>query len=75
MTPSQAHRSRLPVLGGTRQNAFLNPETASSYQASPMTRQPLGGHVARNLGSFALGGAGKVSRRSGGSAHTGLLGR
>ncbi|KAF2034866.1 hypothetical protein EK21DRAFT_97095 [Setomelanomma holmii] len=47
-TPSQSHRSRLPVLGGTRQNGFLNVEPGPPYQASPITRQPLGGGVARS---------------------------
>lgn len=74
-TPSQAHRSRLPVLGGTRQNAFLNAESGPPYQASPITRQPMGGGVARNAGSFALGGAGRTSRKSGGAGNYGSLGR
>ncbi|KAF1840996.1 uncharacterized protein K460DRAFT_359534 [Cucurbitaria berberidis CBS 394.84] len=73
-TPSQAHRSRLPVLGGARQNPYLNPEAGPSYQASPLTRQPLVGNVAaRGLGNFALGG--KSSGRAGGIANTEPLGR
>ncbi|KAF1837571.1 hypothetical protein BDW02DRAFT_586535 [Decorospora gaudefroyi] len=74
-TPSDAHRSRLPVLGGTRQNHYLNPDIAPSYNQSPMTRQPLVGGVApRGLGNFAQGE--KTSRRSGdtGNADTGNTG-
>jgi hypothetical protein len=76
-TPSNARRSRLPVLGGTHQNAFLDQNVGPPYQNSPMTRQPLGGGVGRNLGNFALGGGGggKVSRRSGGTPINGPLGR
>ncbi|KAF2833227.1 hypothetical protein CC86DRAFT_279026 [Ophiobolus disseminans] len=74
-TPSNAHRSRLPVLGSTRQNVYLSQDTGPPYQNSPMTRQPLGGGVARNLGSFGLGGGGKTSRRSGGTPNNGPLGR
>lgn len=74
-TPSNAHRSRLPILGGTRQNVFLNQDPGPSYQNSPMTRQPLGGGVTRNLGNFALGGGGKTSRRSGGTPINGRSGR
>ncbi|KAF1941786.1 hypothetical protein EJ02DRAFT_346880 [Clathrospora elynae] len=73
-TPSQAHRSRLPVLGGTRQNSYLNPEAAPTYQNSPMTRQPLVAGVApRALGNFAMGG--KTSMRAGGTTNTEPLGR
>ncbi|KAH3980295.1 hypothetical protein HBI56_141620 [Parastagonospora nodorum] len=76
-TPGLSQRSRLPVLGGTRQNVLLNHDSGPSYQASPMTRQPLGS-ISRNvgnMGSFALGGQGKKSRRSGGAANMGPLGR
>ncbi|KAH7095373.1 RXT2-like protein [Paraphoma chrysanthemicola] len=69
--PSQVHGSRIPVLGGTRQNAFLDAESGPPYQASPMIRQPLGGGVARNSGSFA----GRMSRRSGEAGNFGSLGR
>ncbi|KAF2131486.1 hypothetical protein P153DRAFT_286395 [Dothidotthia symphoricarpi CBS 119687] len=74
-TPSQgqSRSSRLPTLGGTRQNAFRNPDIGPPYQASPITRQPLGGNASRNMGAFALGG--KTSRRSGGMANAGPLGR
>ncbi|KAH7085724.1 RXT2-like protein [Paraphoma chrysanthemicola] len=70
-TPSQVPGSRIPVLGGTRQIAFLNAESGPPYQASPTTRQPLGGGAARNSGSFA----GRLSRRSGESGNFGSLGR
>lgn len=74
-TPSLAHRSRLPVLGGTRQKSFLHVDAGSPYQASPLTRQPLvsGRSPTRNLGSFALGS--QPSRMGGRSENTGLLGR
>ncbi|KAF1911771.1 RXT2-like protein [Ampelomyces quisqualis] len=72
-TPSQAQRSRLPVLGGTRPNAFSNIESGPPYQASPMNRQSLGGGVARNMASFALSGSGQGSRRAGRDENTGLL--
>ncbi|KAL6703246.1 hypothetical protein ACN47E_010034 [Coniothyrium glycines] len=64
-TPSQPRHSRLPVLGGARQNDFLQSAGAApSYQASPATRQPLGSGInAANPGTFALNG--KVSRRGG----------
>ncbi|KAI4912441.1 hypothetical protein J4E90_005845 [Alternaria incomplexa] len=71
-TPSQAHRSQLPVLGGSRQPPpYLSQDAHSSYQNSPMTRQPLASG-ARGLGNFMLG---KSSRRTGGTANTGPLGR
>ena len=73
-TPSHPHRSRLPVLGGTRQNPYLNPDAGSSYQASPISRQPLvGGLAARNLGSFGLGRT--SSKRNGDSLNAGLHGQ
>jgi hypothetical protein len=73
-TPSQAHRSRLPVLGGTRQHAYLNPDGGASYQASPMARQPLGSGInTENLGSIPLGD--KSLRRAGAYADGRPLGR
>ena len=76
-TPGHSQRSRLPVLGGIRQNVPHNHDSGPSYQASPMTRQPLGSisHNVGSMGSFALGGQGKKSRRSGGAANMGPLGR
>ncbi|KAI4611037.1 uncharacterized protein J4E87_010640 [Alternaria ethzedia] len=63
---------RLPVLGGSRQPPpYLSQDAHSSYQNSPMTRQPLASG-ARGLGNFMLG---KSSRRTGGTANTGPLGR
>ncbi|KAF2120971.1 hypothetical protein BDV96DRAFT_641610 [Lophiotrema nucula] len=73
-TPSQAqHRSRLPVLGGHRTNAFINAEGGPAYQPSPMTRQPLGAGTRNNLGGFGMGA--KTSKRSGGAGVGGPLGR
>ncbi|KAH8731168.1 RXT2-like protein [Phaeosphaeriaceae sp. PMI808] len=63
-TPSQVHRSQLPVLGGIRQNHLFGQESNAPYQASPIPQQPLGG-IARNLGNFALDNAGKRSRKAG----------
>jgi hypothetical protein len=61
----------------------MSQDTTSSYQQSPMTRQPLvgggggggsgSGAAARGMGSFALGG--KTPRRAGGTVNTGPLGR
>ncbi|EDU39993.1 predicted protein [Pyrenophora tritici-repentis Pt-1C-BFP] len=68
-TPSNPHKSRLPVLGGTRQNPYLNPDAATPYQSSTMTRQPLAGSMApHDLGNFARGGR-SSGRPAGG--HTG----
>jgi hypothetical protein len=54
-TPSQAQpRGRLPVLGGTRANAYMAPEAGPAYQPSPANRQPFGVGP-RNLGGFGLG--------------------
>ncbi|EMD91485.1 hypothetical protein COCC4DRAFT_188455 [Bipolaris maydis ATCC 48331] len=64
-TPSQARRSRLPVLGGTRQNPYLNQEPTSSFQNSPMIRQPVAGGFLHS---------GKSSRRTSNFANTGPLG-
>ncbi|KAE8851708.1 hypothetical protein HRS9122_01995 [Pyrenophora teres f. teres] len=70
-TPSNHNKSCLPVLGGTRQNPYLNMDSATPYQNSPMTRQPLTGGVApRDLGNFSLGG--RPSRRPAGAGHTGV---
>ncbi|KAL6155900.1 hypothetical protein ACJBU6_06096 [Exserohilum turcicum] len=53
-TPLQARRSRLPVLGGTRQNPYLNQQSTPSFQRSTMTRQPMGvGSAVQDLGGFA----------------------
>ncbi|KAL1599627.1 hypothetical protein SLS60_007430 [Paraconiothyrium brasiliense] len=58
-----SHRSQIPVMGGTRQNAFNNVDIGPPYQASPMTRQPLAGNInARNM-NFGLSGG--MSKRSG----------
>ncbi|EUC32944.1 hypothetical protein COCCADRAFT_5473 [Bipolaris zeicola 26-R-13] len=64
-TPSQPRRSRLPVLGGTRQNPYLNQEPTSSFQNSPMIRQPMAGGFSHSR---------KPSRRTGNFANTGPLG-
>lgn len=64
-TPSQARRSHLPVLGGTRQNPYLNQEPTSSFQNSPMIRQPMAGGFSHS---------GKSSRRTGNFANTSPLG-
>ncbi|KAI4946101.1 hypothetical protein J4E91_007544 [Alternaria rosae] len=63
----------LPALGGSRQPPpYLDQDAHSSYQNSPMTRQPLAGGVGvRGLGNFSLGGK---SRRTGGAANNGPLG-
>ncbi|KAF2189743.1 hypothetical protein K469DRAFT_747758 [Zopfia rhizophila CBS 207.26] len=66
-TPSQQqaqHRSRLPVLGSTRQNAFLGGDAGVPYQPPPLTRQPLG--VPRSLGGFGFGAGAKAGKRHGG---------
>ncbi|KAF2002949.1 hypothetical protein P154DRAFT_520703 [Amniculicola lignicola CBS 123094] len=63
-TPSQSHRSRLPVLGGTRpsNNSLLGVNAGPAYQPSPVTtRQPLG--VGRNMGAFGF-------KRPGGANNT-----
>ncbi|KAF2706851.1 Clavaminate synthase-like protein [Pleomassaria siparia CBS 279.74] len=63
-TGTQGQRIRLPVLGGTRQNAF---DSGPAYQPTPMARHALGGGGSRNLG--ALGGFGigpKGTTRPGG---------
>ncbi|KAF2746491.1 hypothetical protein M011DRAFT_487263 [Sporormia fimetaria CBS 119925] len=55
-TPSQSqsqHRSRLPVLGGARSNAFAEQQSGAGYQASPAQRQPLG-VPARNMGGYGF---------------------
>ncbi|KAJ4354574.1 uncharacterized protein N0V89_006311 [Didymosphaeria variabile] len=58
-----SRRSQIPVMGGTRQNAFNNVDIGPPYQASPMTRQPLAGNInARNM-NFGLSGS--TSKRSG----------
>ncbi|KAI8936492.1 hypothetical protein NX059_006897 [Plenodomus lindquistii] len=73
ITPSQAHRSRLPVLGGSSQNPYMSQNADRPYQASPMTRQPLVGSVAarqtRNA-PFAR----NSTRRNGDNANGGHLG-
>lgn len=61
-TPSGAHRSHLPVIGGTRHNPYLNQNIGVSYKTSPITRHPLVTGVAgHNFGNFSLGS--KMSRR------------
>ncbi|KAF2272097.1 uncharacterized protein EI97DRAFT_407010 [Westerdykella ornata] len=53
-TPLQGqHRSRLPVLGGTRANAFVGTDAGPAYQPSPATRQPLGLR-SQNIGGFGF---------------------
>lgn len=61
-TPSQFPRSRLPVLGGSHQNVYLDPGVASVSQASPIIRQP--------LGEFSRA---KMPRRTNGTVNTGPL--
>lgn len=52
-SPQAQPRSRLPVLGSSRNNAFLGAEAAPAYVGSPLlNRQPLGG--ARNFGGFGF---------------------
>ncbi|KAL1791855.1 hypothetical protein ACET3X_009606 [Alternaria dauci] len=73
-TPAQAHKSQLPVLGGSRQPPYLSQDIGSSYHNSPMTRQPVASGLGpRGLGNFSLGG--KSSRRTGGANSTGPVGR
>lgn len=73
-TPSQAHRSRLPVLGGSSQNPYMSHNANVPYQASPVTRQPIIGSVAaRQMRNAPF--ARTSSRRNGSTTHTGPLGR
>ncbi|KAF2856040.1 hypothetical protein T440DRAFT_438628 [Plenodomus tracheiphilus IPT5] len=73
-TPAQAHRSRLPVLGGSSQNPYISQNADLPYQASPMARQPLVGGVAtRQMGNAAF--ARSSSRRNESNANAGPLGR
>ncbi|KAF2447958.1 hypothetical protein P171DRAFT_235289 [Karstenula rhodostoma CBS 690.94] len=56
---NQSHRSQIPVMGGTRQNAF-NIDIGPPYRASPTTRQPLTGNLTpRNRNVGLAGGASK----------------
>ncbi|USP74319.1 hypothetical protein yc1106_01593 [Curvularia clavata] len=62
-TPSQSRRGCLPVLGGTRQNPYLN-QVPTSFQHSPVIRQPMAGRsVMQDLGRFVH--SSKSSRRTG----------
>jgi hypothetical protein len=64
-TPSGfQHRSRLPVLGGSRQS-FFGPENGSSFQPSPAVRQPLGGGARPSRG-FGFGVGTNAGKRAGG---------
>lgn len=70
----RSHRSQLPVMGcGARQNAFRNVDVGPPYQASPMTRQPVGGNLnSRNMNFGIQGGK---SKRTGMGNLGGHLGR
>lgn len=73
-TPSQAHRSRLPVLGGSNQNPYLSQNANVPYQASPSTRLPLGsGVAARQMGNTPF--ARTSARESASNNSTRPLGR
>lgn len=60
---AQETRNQLPVLGGARQEAFVNSASGRSYHASPMLRQPAGGGIgSRDMG---FGVSGQKSRKRG----------
>ncbi|KAF2267031.1 hypothetical protein CC78DRAFT_531116 [Lojkania enalia] len=72
-TPSQSqhqNRSRLPILCCTRANPQLNSGSGPSYQASSITRQPLG-VGSRNIGGLGFGT--KTSKRRSGPIADGHL--
>ncbi|KAL5373391.1 hypothetical protein DPSP01_012749 [Paraphaeosphaeria sporulosa] len=59
---NQSHRSQIPVMGGTRQNAF-NVEIGPPYRASSATRQPLASNSTPRQRNFGLpGGAAKRTK-------------
>ena len=72
-TPSQVHghRSRLPVLGGARQNAFSGVDSGPLYRPSPV--QQFGDFGPRNSNRFEFGGEG--SKRVSSEPINSLLGR
>ncbi|KAL5431227.1 hypothetical protein PMIN05_009638 [Paraphaeosphaeria minitans] len=68
---NQSHRSQIPVMGGTRQNA-LNVDIGPPYRASPTMRQPLVSNLTPRDRRFGLTGG--ASKRSG-MRNIGHLGR
>lgn len=67
---SQSHRSQIPVMGGTRQNAF-NVETGPPYRASPIMRQPLASNLIPRDRNFGLGSGAPKRTGMGNIGHLG----